>query len=183
MPRTSGRFTILVDVRPTGWNVRVAESSAHRRKFGTSGIAASTLEASTKGRFQKLSESSGFMSRSEFHKIWTDQCDAAEDIRERFGLSAAIEYLVGEKFLNFFRASDRSPDFAAELPSFVARVQEIFEPYELIGYFGELASANAVDPAKKWPFDDLEDAEIEAQDVVDEAGRIILIERAREFLS
>ena len=42
---------------------------------------------------------------SEFHKIWTDQCAAAEDIRERFGVNDALRYLVGEKLLLFFSVS------------------------------------------------------------------------------
>ena len=37
----------------------------------------------------------------EFHKIWIEQCEAARDIREGFGLEKAIGYLIGEKFLNF----------------------------------------------------------------------------------
>lgn len=30
---------------------------------------------------------------SEFHKIWIDQCAAAEGIRERFGVNDALRYL------------------------------------------------------------------------------------------
>ena len=37
----------------------------------------------------------------EFHKIWIDQCEAARDIREGFGLEKVIGYLIGEKSLNF----------------------------------------------------------------------------------
>ncbi len=33
----------------------------------------------------------------EFHKVWIEQCEAARDIREAFGLEKAIRYLVGEK--------------------------------------------------------------------------------------
>ncbi len=33
----------------------------------------------------------------EFHKVWIEQCEAARDIREAFGLEKAIGYLVGEK--------------------------------------------------------------------------------------
>jgi hypothetical protein len=56
----------------------------------------------------------------EFHKVWIDQCAAARGIREAFGLEKAIGYLIGEKFLNFLEASDGHPEFAAELPRFVA---------------------------------------------------------------
>ena len=33
---------------------------------------------------------------TEFHKIGIDQCEAAEGIRERFGVLDAARYLVGE---------------------------------------------------------------------------------------
>ena len=32
------------------------------------------------------------------HDIWTEQCEAAQMIKARFGLTAAFDYLVGEKF-------------------------------------------------------------------------------------
>jgi len=45
----------------------------------------------------------------EFHKIWIEQCEAARDIREAFGLQKAIGYLIGEKLLDFLRAADQDP--------------------------------------------------------------------------
>jgi len=55
------------------------------------------------------------------HKIWIEQCDAAQTIRARFGLTAAFDYLVGEKLMSFASAAFRHPDFARELPRFVFR--------------------------------------------------------------
>lgn len=45
----------------------------------------------------------------EFHKIWIEQREAAQDIRERFGTEKALGYLIGEKLLEFVRASDTPP--------------------------------------------------------------------------
>jgi hypothetical protein len=45
----------------------------------------------------------------EFHEIWVEQCEAARDIREAFGLQKAPGYLIGEKLLNFLRAADEDP--------------------------------------------------------------------------
>jgi len=56
----------------------------------------------------------------EFHKIWIEQCAATEAIRERFGLESALDYLIGEKIFNFVMAAERDPDFASELPPFIA---------------------------------------------------------------
>jgi hypothetical protein len=74
----------------------------------------------------------------DFHKIWQEQCEATLTIRERFGVKSALDYLVGEKLLNFAEAADRSPEFAAELPLFQAAVWDVFNPYELTGYLASL---------------------------------------------
>jgi hypothetical protein len=37
---------------------------------------------------------------TEYHKIWVEQGAATEDIRERFGLERALDYLVGEKLFS-----------------------------------------------------------------------------------
>ena len=74
----------------------------------------------------------------DFHKIWQEQCAATRTIRERFGVKSALDYLVGEKLLNFAREADRNPEFAAELPRFQAAVWDVFNPYELTGYLNSL---------------------------------------------
>jgi phosphopantothenate synthetase len=58
----------------------------------------------------------------EFHKVWQEQCEATRTIRERFGVKSALDYLVGEKLLNFASEAERSLEFAAELPLSSRRV-------------------------------------------------------------
>ena len=41
-----------------------------------------------------------------FHKIWIEQCEVAFGIEDEFGTQEAIEYLVGNKFLNFPEAAE-----------------------------------------------------------------------------
>ena len=65
-----------------------------------------------------------------FHQIWIEQCEAAEEIKLRYGLKAAFDYLVAEKLLNFAEAAVRDPQFARQLPRFVARVRGLFTPQE-----------------------------------------------------
>ena len=74
----------------------------------------------------------------DFDKIWQEQCEATRTIRERFGVKNALDYLVGEKLLNFAREADRNPEFAVELPRFQAAVWDVFNPYELSGYLNSL---------------------------------------------
>ena len=71
------------------------------------------------------------MSNREFHKVWIEQCEAAGDIRLRYGPKAAFDYVVAEKLLMFAEAAARRPEFARELPQFVARVRALFTPEEL----------------------------------------------------
>ena len=58
----------------------------------------------------------------DFHKTWQEQCAATRTVRARFGVKSALDYLVGEKLLNFAREADWNPEFAAELPRFQAAV-------------------------------------------------------------
>lgn len=66
-----------------------------------------------------------------FHRIWVKQAAATLELRERFGLETALNYLVGEKLFNFVEAAETRPVFASELPKFVAWIRKHFESSEL----------------------------------------------------
>jgi hypothetical protein len=71
----------------------------------------------------------------DFHLIWREQCNAARGLKDRCGTEKALGYLIGEKLMNFVRAADDAePNFAGELPRFVAEVREIFSRKELRSY-------------------------------------------------
>lgn len=61
----------------------------------------------------------------EFHKIWQERCEATRAILERFGGKSALDYIVGEKLLNFAMEADRSPESAAGLLYFQAAVWDV----------------------------------------------------------
>ncbi|PYU21150.1 MAG: hypothetical protein DMG32_21285 [Acidobacteria bacterium] len=69
-----------------------------------------------------------------FQKIWVHQCRATRRIRKQFGVKSALDYLLGEKLLNFAEAADQHSEFAVKLPRFQAEVWSVFNPYELAGY-------------------------------------------------
>src|ERR1700693_1255632 len=71
------------------------------------------------------------VSPRKFHEIWIEQCDAAQEIKLRYGLKAAFDYVVAEKLLNFASAAVDHPEFARELPRFVSRVRGMFTPEEI----------------------------------------------------
>ena len=68
---------------------------------------------------------------SQARTVWTSQCDVTPAIREKFGLEAALGYLISEKLLNFAEAAASHPDFAHELPMFVAQIRRMFAPEEI----------------------------------------------------
>src|SRR5438105_15162602 len=60
-----------------------------------------------------------------FEKIWVQQCKATKGIKRRFGVKSALDYLIREKLLNFVDAAEQRPEFAQELPRFLAEVWRI----------------------------------------------------------
>jgi hypothetical protein len=69
-----------------------------------------------------------------FEKIWVTQCKATKGIRRRFGAKSALDYLIGEKLMMFAEEAERRPEFAKELPRFLAAIWQVFNQYELAGY-------------------------------------------------
>ena len=74
----------------------------------------------------------------EFHKLWTEQCTAAGTIERNWGLRQALDYIVGEKFLQFVREAARHGAFADELPAFAMRIREMFPREAIETFLGEL---------------------------------------------
>ena len=122
----------------------------------------------------------------EFHKIWIDQCDATEDIRESFGLEDALDYLIGEKLFTFLMASERDPQFAAEVPVFVDEIRRIFTGSEIRDYLDHLERTQFLAPPDPdLDIDDLDD-EIEddpwPENPVRGAEELLRFSRARQLL-
>ena len=78
------------------------------------------------------------MSADKHHQIWIEQCEAARTIRERYGLEAAFDYVVGEKLMNFASAAHDHPAFARELPRFVSEVRRMFSADEIRTHLARL---------------------------------------------
>lgn len=84
----------------------------------------------------------------ELHEMWTEQCDATNGIRTAFGVQQALNYLIGEKFLDFVETSENNGLFRNELLSFAARIRTLFEPQELAAYLAPVDDSSLVrDPA------------------------------------
>lgn len=99
---------------------------------------------------------------TEYHKIWVEQCAATEDIRERFGLESALDYLIGEKLFSFVAASEQDSLFAQELADFVAEIRRLFTPAEIRAYLGHLERTQFLAPPE--PDLDTDDLDQEAEE-------------------
>lgn len=118
-----------------------------------------------------------------YHEIWIEQCEAARDIREAFGLQKALGYLIGEKLLNFLRASDQAPAFAGELPRFVEEIQRIFDRAELQAYLTSVGRVGAPGHVTSdQVYEEMREAGAFPEDPVAWAEEILLIERVKKFL-
>ena len=128
------------------------------------------------------------------HEIWIEQCDAAENIEDEFGTQKALEYLVGEKFLNFLEAAETDSDFRAEIPTFVAKIKTVFERWQLAAYLETARETEPFDPSLFEPHQsyllgeeeiefDSEDVEnLRKEDIRQCTRDLLLVERAREWL-
>jgi len=115
------------------------------------------------------------------NKIWIEQCQAARCVEDEFGTPKALDYLIGEKFLNYIEAADDHPEWRAELPAFVAEIKTIFEPWQLAEYLKKARQTEPFDPSIYDEEDD--DIELEKQlDLRRCAANLLLVERAREWL-
>lgn len=87
------------------------------------------------------------------HTTWLEQCEAARGIEDDHGTQKALEYLVGEKFLNHLEAAENDADFRSEIPAFVAEIKTIFERWQLAQYLETARETEPFDPSLFEPRD------------------------------
>jgi hypothetical protein len=78
------------------------------------------------------------MTEHRFQDIWKQQCAAARGIRVQHGILSALDYLIGEKLLTYADTAVTKPEFARELPRFVAEVRDLFSGEEIRRYLDHL---------------------------------------------
>jgi hypothetical protein len=80
-----------------------------------------------------------------FQDIWKQQCVAARSVRVQHGALSALDYLIGEKLLTYADTAVTRPEFARELPRFVAEVRDIFTGEEIRHYLDHLGRMAAIE--------------------------------------
>lgn len=119
----------------------------------------------------------------EFHKIWIDQCEAAEQIEADYGTEKALGYLIGEKLLNFLEVAESRPVWRAEIPHFVAKIKEIFESWQIAEFFEKPRRLGALGHASDEEGHKLFRSQVEeSENLREDARNLLLVERAREWL-
>ena len=83
------------------------------------------------------------MTGRRFQDIWKDQCEAARGVREQHGVVSALDYLIGEKLMTYAETAVRRPEFAREMPRFVAEIRSIFSVEEIRLYLEHLVRMDA----------------------------------------
>jgi hypothetical protein len=89
-----------------------------------------------------------------FQNIWKEQCIAARNVRVRHGILSALDYLIGEKLLTYAEMAVTRPEFARELPRFVAEVRDIFKGEEIRHYLDHLERMAAMEDEQALHEDD-----------------------------
>ncbi len=118
-------------------------------------------------------------------EIWIEQCEATRQIEAEFGTQNALDYLIGENFLNFLQAAETDAEFRAEIPAFVGGIKTVFETWQLAEYLETARQSEPFDPSL---YD--EDEDIDPEFVEDErqdelrrsAADLLLVEQARGWL-
>jgi hypothetical protein len=92
-----------------------------------------------------VAQREGTMAEHKFQDIWKQQCVAARSIRVQHGILSALDYLIGEKLLTYAETAVTRPEFARELPRFVAEVRDIFSREEIGHYLDHLERMAAIE--------------------------------------
>jgi hypothetical protein len=119
------------------------------------------------------------VSTRKFHEIWVEQCKATHEIKLRYGVKAAFDYLVAEKLLNFADAATSRPEFASELPRFVACVRGLFTPQEMRTHLARIERGQTEYAAET---DDEEDDQFDDDEELIRESPSAAAERARQFV-
>jgi hypothetical protein len=117
-----------------------------------------------------------------FHEIWGEQCEAAEAIKRRYGSKAAFDYLVAEKLFNFADAATIHPEFAKELPRFVARVRGLFTVAEMRTHLNRIEHEQRDCGAYIGERDEFDDEDEQEENALRLESSAAAAKRARQFV-
>ena len=119
----------------------------------------------------------------EFHKIWIEQSEAAEQIEAEYGTEKALGYLIGEKLLNFLEVAEAKPEWRAEIPHFTTKIKEIFEQWQIAAYLETPQRLGALGHTADRKGHELFRSQVDAsENLREDARNLMLFEWARQLL-
>ena len=121
------------------------------------------------------------MTGCRFQDIWKEQCEAARGLREQHGVVSALDYLVGEKLMTYAETAVRRPEFARELPRFVAEIRSIFSVEEIRVYLEHLERMDAQEE-EAFSVEDADD-DVTIETAEERAARRARLARLKELLT
>jgi hypothetical protein len=89
------------------------------------------------------------MSQIQFERKWIAQCEAARRVKGRFGLANALDYLIGEKLLNFAQVAEVRAEFMQELPDFLQEIRAVLTIKEIGEYAEQLERTRPLSPLQR----------------------------------
>lgn len=81
-------------------------------------------------------------------KIWQEQCTAAKNVKERYGIESALAYLVGEKLISFARGRGATAGICAIVARVCRRGSKTFSLREICDHFGKIEQSQVFDDEK-----------------------------------
>jgi len=116
-------------------------------------------------------------------EVIANWCEAAGGVEDNFGCEKALGYLIGEKFLNFLDVAETNRSWRQSIPTFVAGIKSIFEPWQLADFLNTPRRLGALGHASTELGHLLLTAEWEEkQHAQEDAKNLILLEWAKELL-
>jgi hypothetical protein len=115
---------------------------------------------------------------------WIDNwCEAARNVEGAWGRKKAMGYLIGEKFLNFLEVAETNREWREVIPSFVAEIKALFEPWQLAQYLETPRRLGALGHvASKKAHQMFREAMNEEERTREDARNLMLLEWAKELL-
>ncbi len=118
-------------------------------------------------------------------KLWMEQCEAARQIKDDFGIEKALGYLIGEKLINFLRYQKLNlPEFSEEnLTLFVGEIRRIFSTDEIRDYLENIRRVgSAGHTMSDEEYETFRIADVDGNDPITGAEAVLLVEKAKELL-
>lgn len=116
-------------------------------------------------------------------EVIADWCEATRGVEDDWGREKAMGYLIGEKFLNFLERAETDREWRQAIPTFVAGIKALFEPWKLAEF---LDTPRPLGPLGHTVGEEgyrLLRAEWEEEERIrDDARNLILLEWAKELL-